>query len=497
MKLTMFRVALVVASFALFAAPGCKTEQPKQDTQKEELAAKVKADAEARQKAAEEAATKAEAEAKAKVEAEAIAAQEAKLKAEADAKAAEEARIKAEEEAKAAAEAEVKAAEEAKLKAEADAQARGMELVDKAIAASGGLDALAAKFSAYTIKSKGTYAGMPYEMTTWWKAPDRIVMDVTSMGMAMGYVGDDCWSRMGDLVMDCSEREKAGVPMMQWAGHVSTLYPIKGEGFVATFKGEAELDGSKVGLVDVTKESAPGVVTFAFDLETGLPSRLDHPGTWAGQDGLLSMRVLAYTEVEGVKLPAKTEMFFQDSRVMEDELVSANCSVVDEAVFVRPAQVAGGTTRIKPVPEHIVVFGLHKGTHETIGATIGQVYGCIGANQLIPTGGPVLAYLKDPSQTKNPEEYETEVMVGIGPTALETLQGEGCAMKTIPACEVAARVEFGPYDKAAANYPELAKWAKKNKYRISGPALMATYGDPTTTAPEGLISELMFVVRKK
>ncbi len=46
------------------------------------------------------------------------------------------------------------------------------------------------------------------------------------------------------------------------------------------------------------------------------------------RDGLLPMRVLACTEVETVKLPAKTETFFPDSRVMEDELVSADCGVV-------------------------------------------------------------------------------------------------------------------------------------------------------------------------
>ena len=108
-----------------------------------------------------------------------------------------------------------------------------------------------------------------------------------------------------------------------------------------------------------------------------------------------------------------------------------------------------------------------------------------------------MVYLKDPSQTQNPEEYETEILVAVAPTDKEQLEGEGCAIRKIPAGDVAARVEIGPYEQVAAKYPELAKWAKKSGYKVSGPALMATYSDPSTTAPEALISELMFVVVKK
>jgi len=493
----MLRVVVLAASLALVAAPGCKKEELKQEAKKEDPAAKAKAEAEAKAKAAADAAVKAEAEAKAKAEAEAKAAEEAKVKAE------EEAKAKAEAEAKAAEEAKVKAEEEAKAKAEAEAkavqeaQAKGTELVDKAIAAAGGLEALTAKYAAYTVKSKGTYMGMPYEMTTWWKAPDGLVMDVTSMAMVMGYVGTDCWSKLADLVVDCPEMEKKTVPMMQYTTWVFTLYPLKGEGFVATYKGDAEYDGVKVSLVEVTREGAPGPVTFAFDQATGLVARLDYAGSWGGQEGLLSSRVVTWQDLDGIKAPAKTAMFFGDKLMMEDEFVSGTLGTVDEAALARPAQAAAGTTRIKPVMEHPVVFALHKGGYDGIGATIGKVYACIGMNQLMPMGGPVMAFLKDPSQTQNPEEYETEVLVEVGQTALETLQGEGCSIKKIPAGEVAARVEFGPYDKVAANYGELAKWVADNGYAVSGPSLMATYNDPTTTAPEALISELMFMVVKK
>jgi effector-binding domain-containing protein len=500
MRLTVWRIVVVAASLALLSAPGCKKEEVKQEAKKEDAAAKAKADAEAKAKAEAEAKAKAEAEAKAKAEAEAKAAEEAKAKAEAEAKAAEEAKAKAEAEAKAKAEAEAKAAEEAKAKAEAEAKAKGMELVDKAIAAAGGLDALKAKFSAYTVKSKGLYMGMGYEMTTTWKEPDKMVMDIVSVrhgSMAMGYVGAECWTRMTDLILDCSEMEKQGVPMMLWSAYLSNLYPIKGEGFVATATGEAEIDGRKVATVEVAKDGAPGALTFMFDVESGLVSRIEYAGNMGGQMGLISMRMLAYQDLDGVKVVAKSGMYFQDKVVMEDEFVSATLGTADESVFTRPAQVAAGTTRVRPVAEHQVVFALHKGPYEAIGMTIGKVYGCIGANQLVPMGGPVMAYVKDMTQTKNPEEYETEVLVDIGPTTLEQLQGEGCALKVIPAGEVAARVELGPYDKVAANYGELANWIKKNKYKIAGPALMATYNDPATTAPEALLTELMFMVVKK
>ncbi|MBM4354627.1 MAG: GyrI-like domain-containing protein [Deltaproteobacteria bacterium] len=500
MRLGMLRVLVLAASLALVAAPGCKKEEPKQEAKKEDPAAKAKAEAEAKAKEAAEAAAKAEAEAKAKAEAEAKAAEEAKAKAEAEAKAAEEAAAKAAEEAKAKAEAEAKAAEEAAAKAKAEAEAKGMELVDKAIAAAGGIEALTAKFAAYTVKSKGLYMGMAYEMTTYWKAPDKMVMDIVSDrhgGMAMGYSSDDCWNRMGDIVVDCMEEEKKTVPMMLWSSYLFNLYPMKGEGFVATYKGDKELDGKKLALVEVTKEGAPGAVTFGFDSETGLVSLEEYAGTMGGKEGVVSMRISAWQDVDGIKAPLKSTMLFGESMVMEDEFVSATFGTVDEALLARPAQAAAGTTRIKPVVEHNVVFALHKGPYDGIGATIGKVYACIGMNGLVPLSGPTMAYLKDPSQTQNPEEYETEVFVEIGPTTLEQLQGEGCGMKKIPAGEVAARVEIGPYDKVAANYGELAKWIGKNGYAVSGPALMATYNNPATTAPDALVSELMFMVVKK
>jgi len=189
-------------------------------------------------------------------------------------------------------------------------------------------------------------------------------------------------------------------------------------------------------------------------------------------------------------------MFMSDNLVMEDEFVSVTFGPVDEAALAKPAQIAAGTTRVKPVPEHPAVFALHKGAYTTIGATIGMVFGCIRGNALAPMGGPVLVYLKGPEQTQNPDEFETEVVVAVGPTTLETLQGEGCAIKKIPAGEVAARVEFGPYDQASAKYGELAKWVTDNGYKIDGPALMATYNDPSMTPPDALVSELMFMVKK-
>jgi effector-binding domain-containing protein len=501
MRFSFVGAVVVAASLALCAVPGCK-DQKQEDAKKAEIAAKAKAEADA--KAAKE---KAEAEAKAKAEAEAKAAEEAKAKAEAEAKAAEEAKAKAEaeakakaeEEAKAKAEAEAKAAEEARVKAEAEARAKGTELVDKAIAAAGGLDALKAKLSAYALKSKGTYLGLGYEMTTYWKAPGKMIMDIVSVrhgGMAMASVDAECWTRMGGIIVDCSAQEKSYWQMTLWGSYLMTGYALKDEGMVATYKGDGEFDGKKVALVEITKDGAPGPVTFAFDQETGLIMRQEFQGAMGGVAGPVSIRVPGYVDVEGIKVPQKSAMYFQDKLVMDDEFVSATFGAVDDAAFAKPAQVAAGATQLRPVVEHQVVFALHKGPYEALGATIGKVYGCIGGNQLTPLSGPLMVYLKDPMQTKNPEEYETEVQVDVAPTTLTELAGEGCAVKTVPACEVAARVEFGPYQKASEKYGELAGWVKKHGRKIAGPAMMATYNDPSTTPPEGLISELMFVVTK-
>ena len=382
-----------------------------------------------------------------------------------------------------------------------DPEVKGRSLVNAALAAAGGAEALKAGFANYTLSSRGVYGGVAYTMASAWAAPDKMIMDITSerhpAGMGMAYIGDTCWTRMADVVLDCSPADAKGVPMMLWAAHLTTLYPLADEELRLAYTGDADVDGTKAALVDVSKDGGPGVVTFAFSLESGLPVRFEYQGSFYGSEGLISHRILGYTEVDGLKAPAKTEMSFQGGLIMTDEFVSGSFGEADEESFARPGQVDAGTTRIFQIPEHPVVYAVHQGPYTGLGEAIGAAFGCAGANNLMPMSGPLMAYLTGPVDTENADEFVTEIRVEVGPTSLDALQGDGCALKRIPARAVAARVEFGPYDQVAVHYGDLAKWITESGYQIASPAMQATYNDPATTAPEEIASELMFAVVKK
>ncbi len=73
----------------------------------------------------------------------------------------------------------------------------------------------------------------------------------------------------------------------------------------------------------------------------------------------------------------------------------------------------------------------------------------------------------------------------------------GFEVRTVPAMDVAWRLEQGPYDQVSAKYADLAKWAGENGYEIAGPASMTSYSDPSTTPPEQLLNVLYYPVKKK
>ena len=100
---------------------------------------------------------------------------------------------------------------------------------------------LKAKCAAAIMKTKGKFFGYDYEMTTHWQAPDKMVMDLGAGGMVMGYIGDQCWNRINDVVVDCMAEEKRSAPQALWSFYVMGLYVLKDPGVILKYVGEKEL----------------------------------------------------------------------------------------------------------------------------------------------------------------------------------------------------------------------------------------------------------------
>jgi effector-binding domain-containing protein len=371
------------------------------------------------------------------------------------------------------------------------------QLVDRAIAAAGGLELLRAKLSAMTIRSTGTYAGVPYEMTTWWKAPDRMVMDIGDGQMMMGYVGAECWSKMGDVVIDCPPAEAAAAREMQLAGHLLNLYPLKDPGVTLAPAEPTELDGREALGVVATVEGGPVPVTLWFDAETWLLLAVRFQQTTPVGPAESELTFSEPRQQDGVTLPAKSRMSMGGQLLMADETTRVELGGADETKFQRPPQAPLGQPRTAHWPAGRCAATTFTGPYEGVGATLGKLFGWVQAQNLLPLGPPMLVYRKGPGETTTPEEYVTEVRVAVGVLGPEPPAGGDPALQELPETDVVLRLEKGPYHEVAARHGELSQWAAENGWDVVGPPGMTTYSDPTTVAPAELLSELWFPVRKK
>jgi effector-binding domain-containing protein len=370
-------------------------------------------------------------------------------------------------------------------------------IVDKAIEAAGGLENLKAKLAAATWESEGTFFGQPYKATTYWKAPDRLVMVLDGGEMTMGYAGAECWSGYGEIVVDCPKDDKGYSAEMLSIVHVMNLYPLKEEGVQVEAAGEADVDGTPAVGVKVSGGALTTEVVLFFDKATGLLLRSTYEGHFAEQSGTIEHRYSEHRDFGGVTMPGASTMTLNGKQVMNERILSARLGEVDETKFARPAQAALGQDKVRSLPEQQVAVTTVTGPYEGLGPATGGLFGWVMQKGLVPMGAPTYVYLKDPTSAASPAEYVTEVSVPVVSMGEAPAAEGGYEVRTVPAMEIAWRLEQGAYDQVAARYADLAKWAAENGYEIAGSPGMTCFNDPQNTPPEQLLNLLYYPVRKK
>lgn len=369
-------------------------------------------------------------------------------------------------------------------------------LLDQAIEAVGGLDKLKEKLSAYNYKSTGNYFGSPYAMETTWKAPDKMLMGMEAGATVMGYVGSECWTRMGDVVLDCPNEEKTAAAEMLTVAQWTSLYPLKDEGVKLELLEAITHNGKKVLPLKATKVDGGFSAVIYIEEATKLPLGVKYDGHFMGKRGTLETWILEMKEIEGVKVPFKSVMTFDGKTIIEDNVQQMVFGAIDDTAFAKP-QTQVGVARVRTLPERLVATTLHKGPYQTMGMTIGMLYGWMGQSGITPMGVPVQVYLTDPSNEQDPAKYVTEVWIQVAKPEKEPAADPARALKTLPAQEIVVQAEIGPYEKAAEGYGKLKAWTEANGYEIAGPAGMFSYSNPMDTPPERLVNEVFFPVRKK
>jgi hypothetical protein len=160
----------------------------------------------------------------------------------------------------------------------ADDQTEMRALVEKAIKAHGGAEALE-KDAAGTIKAGGKFYGMgeglPYTMTLSYQRPDkvRVDIDVEVMGKTFKFLqvvnGDKAWVAFDGNVTEVSKEGVAALRQQRYEGEIVRLVPLRDKAFKLSPLGEAKVEGRPAVGVRVQHEGREDVNLF-FDKETSL-----------------------------------------------------------------------------------------------------------------------------------------------------------------------------------------------------------------------------------
>jgi effector-binding domain-containing protein len=369
-------------------------------------------------------------------------------------------------------------------------------VVDKAIKAHGGLEALKAKCAAYSAHSKGTFYGMPFTGVTSWKAPDKSVMNIGKGAMIMAVVGKECWNKQGDVVVDCMPEEAKNAPEMLTMGRVGSLYPLKDAGTKLEPAGTTKVGGKDALGVKVTLKGASMPVTMYFDKGSGLLVKMAYKGHWMMKPARIDVVMSGHKDFGGIKMATQNVMKVNGRMVIKETITNVEPKV-DEAAFKRPPQGKAGVAKVHPVHPHMTAFTTHKGPYDKMGAAVGGLMGWIMKSGLGIMGPPVIVYVKGPPKVKKPAEFVTEIHFPIAPPARPVPKAANFGVKKHEAMEIAKMLYIGPHDKTGPLYKKLAKWIPKNGYVIAGPAGEVCYTRPDKTPKEKQVHELFILVQKK
>jgi hypothetical protein len=230
--------------------------------------------------------------------------------------------------------------------ARADDAAAARALVDKAVKAHGGADALA-KVPAVTVKFKGTAHAMgqafPFTGEVASQGADRskIDIEIEVMGQKFRFVsvlnGDKGWVKMGDATNEMDKDLLAETKEQARTAWVATLVPLKDKAFTLATTGEVQVDGRTALGVKVSSKGHRDVDLY-FDKETGLLVKTearvkDEGGNEVNGETFYS----DYKDVQGVKQAMKLVVKRDGKQYVEGEVSEYQLAEsLDASVFAKP-----------------------------------------------------------------------------------------------------------------------------------------------------------------
>jgi len=143
------------------------------------------------------------------------------------------------------------------------------------------------------------------------------------------------------------------------------------------------------------------------------------------------------------------------------------------------------------IPPLKVVGTTKIGKYQDIAKMISAVFGYVMQRGVQPSGPPI--YLCHETSAEEAKKAATEggatLEVAL-PISGDIETDEEFKLYDIPGGKMAKIIHKGPYKDVGVTYEVLFTWIGQNQKKITGPLREVYISDPTTTAPEEIITEI-------
>jgi len=212
--------------------------------------------------------------------------------------------------------------------ARADDQAQAV--IDKAIKAKGGEEALA-KYKCQTSKGKGVFYGMgdgiPFTMETAEAFPDKTKQAVAAevqgnpFKMTTVVAGDKGWVNTNGDTADMEKERLDDTKAAAHAGWVANLSPLKDKAFTFALLGDSKVGDKEVVGVKVSFKGRPDVSLY-FDKSSGLLLKSENKAKdMSGQEVNQEVTYSDYKEIDGIQEPMKISIKHDGNKYIESEVL--------------------------------------------------------------------------------------------------------------------------------------------------------------------------------
>ena len=370
-------------------------------------------------------------------------------------------------------------------------------LLDKAIAAAGGLEALE-RAARWSSRTKGEYMNTPFEARNAYR-PGELRMEVTTGGdqpMTMVSGVANCWTASGPVVIPCAPDEQQLNAVNMAVTEALRLAPLKQPGYTVTAS-RGLLAGAPCDVLEAEHAATGTRVRLLLDPRTSLVAEARYAAELFDRRGEFVIALGDYRERCGARLPDRRTTSFEGRTLVTEQTVELDCTPPDPALFQKPPQVADGSFAERRLPALALACQIHRGALDQIDQAMPRLLFFLDGNGLRPAGPPVLLLHEAPPAVTEPGEFTTDFCVpfeGERPDEIDPGAG-GAAVKLLPPTRVLSVFGLG---EALARAPELARAvtaeAARRGLTPTGPPRLLSYLATPDQPPEQQVSELQLPI---